>query len=96
MSEVTLITFENYKQFVGKKVEVEISCYEAGMIYPDNNILVGMNESYFYFLSDKGTENEQMWHWEAKEENEKGKLNCSIQVWDYEEYQAYSNVNTDR
>jgi glycine cleavage system aminomethyltransferase T len=81
MEKATFITFENYKQFVGKKVEVEICCDEAGMMYPDNNILVGMNDDYFYFMSEQGTEDECMWHWEVKEEKEKGKLNCSIQVW---------------
>lgn len=94
MAKVTLITFENYKNYIGKKVEVEICCYEAGMMYPDNNILVGMNEGYFYFLSEQGTEDEQMWHWETKEEKEKDKLNCSIQVWDYEEYKAYYDAST--
>ena len=79
--EAMEITFENYKNYIGKKVEVEICCYEGGMMYPDNNILVGMNEGYFYFLSEQGTEDEQMWHWETKEEKEKDKLNCSIQVW---------------
>lgn len=94
MAKVTLITFENYKSYIGKKVEVEICCYEGGMMYPDNNILAGMNEGYFYFLSEQGTEDEQMWHWEAKEEKEKGKLDCSIQVWDYEEYKAYYDAST--
>lgn len=92
MKKVTLITFENYKQYIGKKVEVEICCYEGGMMYPDNNILVGMNESYFYFISEQGTDNEQMWHWEVNEEKVKGKINCTIRVWDFDEYKAYYNI----
>lgn len=81
---MTLITFNNYKQFIGKKVEVEINCDAGGMMYPDNNILIGMNEDYYYFLSEQGTEYEQMWHWVTSEKKEKNKLYCSIQVWNNE------------
>lgn len=96
MSKITQITFENYKQFVGKKVEVEICCDKGGMMYPDNNVLAGMTKGNFYFLSKKGTEDEQMWHWHTKEEEEiPDKLNCSIVVWDYEEYQSYYYPNTN-
>lgn len=77
------VTYENYKQHIGKKIEVEICCYESGMMYPNNNILVGMNERYFYFLSEQGTEEEQMWHWETNEEKKKSEFFCSIQVWAY-------------
>ena len=96
MKKITSITFDNYKSFIGKKVEVSISCYEGGMMYPDNNILAGMNEDYYYFLSEQGTEDEVMWHWGAKEEKKEfGKVNCSIEVWDYEEYKAFYESNTE-
>lgn len=74
------INIDNYKSYIGKKVEVEIYCYEGGMMYPDENILVGMNPDYFYFYSE---EDQTYWHWKAKDdESEKHKqLNCSIDVW---------------
>lgn len=75
------INFENYKQYIGKKVEIEIACYSGGMMYPDNNVLIGMNEGNFYFLSEKGTEDEQYWHWHTKDDDD-----CTITVWDYNEY----------
>lgn len=84
MGKVTQITFENFKGFLCKKVEVEISCYSGGMMYPENNILVGMNEDNFYFLSEQGTDDEQYWHWTAKDDKD-----CSIRVWDYEEYKTF-------
>lgn len=93
MKKVTLITFENFKSHIGKKVEVEICCYEGGMMYPDNNILLGMNEGNFYFLSEKDTEDEQWWHWTAISDS--GKKGCSIQVWDYEEYKAFYDQSTE-
>ena len=87
MSKVTRIIFENYKDFIGKKVEVEICCYAYGLAYPDNNILLGMDDERYYFLSDKGTDDEQKWDWQSK--NDEGKEGCSINVWDYEEYKLY-------
>ncbi len=90
MSKVTLITFENYKSFIGKKVEVEIACYSVGMCYPDNNILIGMNEGNFYFKSEEGTEDEQYWHWRTDKQEDK---DCTIQVWDYVEYKAFYEAN---
>ncbi len=90
MGQVTAITFENFKHFIGRRVQVEICCYGGGMCYPDNNILLGMSEENYYFLSDGGAEDECYWHWQAKDDKrEYGKVSCSVQVWDYEELQAY-------
>jgi hypothetical protein len=74
------VTYENYKQHIGKKIEVEICCYEGGMMYPDDNILVGMNPDNFYFYSN---EDDVYWHWKSTDDKgEKHKqLNCSIDVW---------------
>jgi hypothetical protein len=89
MSKVTLVTFDNFKNYIGKKVEVEIACYDGGMMYPDNNILLGMNEGNFYFLSEQGGKDEQWWHWTSK--SDEGTKGCSIRVWDYIEYEAFYN-----
>ena len=83
---VTSITFENYKSHIGKRVEVEICCYSGGMMYPDNNILLGMNEGNFYFKSEDEDGDNQYWHWTAIDDKE-----CSIQVWDYDEYMEFYN-----
>jgi len=94
MSKVTAITYNNFKQYLGKKVEVEISCYAYGLMYPDNNILMGMSENDYYFLSEGGTENECYWHWPV-DKDVQDKNDCSIQVWDYNEYMAfYNNART--
>lgn len=89
MNKVTSIKFDNFKDFIGKKVEVEICCYSGGMMYPDNNILLGMNEGNYYFISDKNTTDEVYWHWTAKNDSD-----CSISVWDYEEYKAFYESTT--
>lgn len=84
--KLTSITLENHKEFIGKKVEVEITCYEVGVAYPDNNILLGMVGNLYKFISEKGTEDEQEWSYEAD-----GK-NTFIQVFDFDEYNAILNV----
>jgi hypothetical protein len=56
------ITFENYKKYVGKKVEVDIYCYAAGIMYPEDNILIGMNPGTYYFYSQ---EDDHYWHWDV-------------------------------
>jgi hypothetical protein len=43
------ITFENYKEFIDKRIEIEICCYSGGMMYPDHNVLIGMNKGNYYF-----------------------------------------------
>lgn len=57
------VTFENYKEHIGKDVQVDIYCSEVGIIYPDDNILIGMNEGNFYFYSK---EDDTYWHWEIE------------------------------
>lgn len=93
MSKITRIDYGNFKEYVGKKIEVEISCYEGGMMYPENNTLVGMNPDNYYFISEQGTEDETYWHWPSKDDTGKKHegLNCSINVWPKDEYDAYYN-----
>lgn len=45
------ITIENYEQYVGKDVVVEILCYSGGVNYPDDNTLIGMDKDNYYFHS---------------------------------------------
>lgn len=74
------ITIENFQEHLGKKVEVEISCYSAGMCHPVENTLIGMNPGTYYFRSDEDDET-IYWHWVFSEDKD-----CSISVWDQEEY----------
>lgn len=69
------ITFENYKKYVGKKVEVDIFCYAAGIMYPEDNILIGMNPGIYYFYSQ---EDDHYWHWDVVDG--KGGKDWSIEV----------------
>lgn len=87
--KVTLVTFSNYLQYLGKEVFVEICCYEGGIIHPQKNILLGMNESYYYFKSlDKGDEN-IYWHNTTKCDEK-----YSIQVWDFSEFKVNYETET--
>lgn len=90
MSKITPITYENFKSYTGKKVEVEITCYAGGIMYPDDNILIGMNEGNYYFVSEQGTEDELFWH-HTIETGSDPKMISYIQVWDYIEYASYYN-----
>jgi hypothetical protein len=74
------VTFDNFKQHLNKRVEVEICCYEGGMMYPDDNVLIGMNQENFYFYSK---EDDVYWHWKATDDtgDKHSQLNCSISVW---------------
>jgi hypothetical protein len=71
---MTYLNSENFKDYVGKDVEVIICCYEVGILYPDDNVLIGANSMYWYFYSK---EEEVYWHHEI---NPKEKLNISIEV----------------
>ena len=90
MSKVTSITFENFLEHMGKDVEVEITGYQGGMSYPDNNILVGMNENTYYFVSDIGTPDQVYWHWTIEKDADH-RNGFHIQVWDKAEYDKFYN-----
>jgi hypothetical protein len=34
------INIENFQEYLGRKVEVEICCYSAGMCHPAENVLI--------------------------------------------------------
>lgn len=88
MAKVTPIAFDNFKNYIGKKVEVEITCYAGGIMYPDDNTLVGMNEGTYYFVSEIGTDDEHFWHHTIEKDGDPKQMSY-IQVWDYEEYKAF-------
>ena len=92
MSKVTQITYDNFKKYLGKRVEVSITCYAAGIMHPDENILVGMNPDTYYFVSDKDTEDELYWHWTI-EKNQDDKNSAHIDVWDKEGYDEFYKLN---
>jgi len=56
-----LITFNNYKEYLGHKVDISITCYaeHAAIMYPDHNVLVGANKDTFFFYS---LEDKVFWH----------------------------------
>lgn len=91
MPSVTLITSENFKSYIGKRIEIEINCRSGGIMYPDHNTLEGMSDSCFHFIADIGTDDEQKWQWTIHDDSD-----CSIRVWDYEEYQNFYNVNDEK
>lgn len=74
MTLYTLVNPENFNQFIGKDVIVNIACYEFGYTYPDDNILVGMNDSCYYFKS----KTQGFWHFE-KDSSEK----CNVEVFHF-------------
>lgn len=69
------VNLDNYKKYLNKDVEVEISCYDGGVLYPSENILIGMNEFVFYFYSKS---DDIFWHWDFKKVE--GEMNCSVDV----------------
>lgn len=72
------ITFDNYKEYIGKKVEVQIGCRQFGLVYPDNNTFLGMNQGAYYFCGDYGSDDPQYWHFQLSDTDE-----CSIDVFHY-------------
>jgi len=57
------ITIENFTGYIGSEIILEICCYAAGIMYPERNILVGMNEKCAYFKSiEEDEEDNQYWH----------------------------------
>lgn len=89
---MTAITFDNFKDFIGKKVEVIITSYWGGLMYPDNNVLIGMNSGNYYFVSDQGSPDEEWWHWTIDTTSSDPKDAWHIEVYDYDEYtKAYQD-----
>lgn len=73
---MTTITFENFKGYIGKEVYVEITGSYAGVMYPENNYLVGMNKGIAYFLSiEEDGEEGQYWHWDYADDKH---FSCQI------------------
>jgi hypothetical protein len=64
MSEFKIIEFSNFKDYLNQKVEVDITSYNGGMCYPDDNTLIGMNEFVYYFLSGEGA----YWHFQVTDD----------------------------
>lgn len=62
------------RALIGQKVNVEISCYAYGFMYPDENILVDVTETEYVFKSDEIDSEDHLWRFPI---NEKG---CSCEV----------------
>ena len=57
------------RAFIGKKVNVDISCYSFGFCYPDENILVDVTETEYVFKSDEIDSEDQLWRFPIKHDN---------------------------
>jgi hypothetical protein len=86
-----MVSHANYRDYIGKKVVVEIFCYAGGMMYPDDNTLIGMNEDYYYFRSAEldVNGNEIFWHFTSQSSKDQ-----SISVWELEEYNEFQKQLT--
>lgn len=82
------ITIDNYINYIGKEVDVEIYCYEVGIMYPDNNVLVGMNFHYYYFHSE---DDNIFWHYKIPTENKE--IDCSIEVYSKHKKKLKNEIN---
>lgn len=58
MSPYTIIELDNFKDYLNKDVQVDVTSYEKAYIYPLNNKLIGMNEHFYYFFSEE----DGYWH----------------------------------
>lgn len=84
---MTKCTFQNFKDFLGKEVYVEICCYSGGMIHPDRNVLIGMNKGTYYFQSIEEHQDEpHYWHWQFND-GSTDDSDCSCDVFLYSTYQ---------
>lgn len=57
------------RALIGKKVNVEICCYAYGFIYPDENILVDVNETEYVFKSDEIDSEDHLWRFPIKDKD---------------------------
>lgn len=63
--KTVIVTFENFKEYLGKAVIVEIIAKGFGLMYPDDNILTGMSEYNYYFFSQSCG----YWHYALSEKD---------------------------
>lgn len=47
------INESNWQDFIGEKVNVEIGCYEFGLMYPDDNYLKDFDGNTWTFESEE-------------------------------------------
>ena len=57
------------RAFIGKKVNVDISCYSFGFCYPDENILVDVTDAEYIFKSDEIDSEDHLWRFPIKDKN---------------------------
>lgn len=63
---------ENHKNIsllIGKKVNVDISCYSYGFIYPYENILIDVTEAEYVFKSDDIDSKDHLWRFPVDDKN---------------------------
>lgn len=66
---VTLITKDNFKDFIGKKVETECICRFAAFLTPDVNILLSYLDNCWYFKSPNEIDTtEEVWMYEETDD----------------------------
>lgn len=71
---------DNYRDFIGQKVNVEIACYSAGLMYPDENILVDITETHYVFKSDEIDTPDGLWKFNHTDKD----CSCELSLCDIE------------
>lgn len=59
------ITPENFKDYIGRSVEVESLSKIAAFLCPENNILLSYVDNIWYFKSSDIDTDEEMWRYEV-------------------------------
>jgi hypothetical protein len=88
MSKPELITPDNYKKYIGKRVFIEIVCSKFGMMYPDENYLIGIKDGCWQFKSDEVDTEDQIWESPIEDDD------CDTCLWDYDHYVDFYDHTT--
>ena len=57
------------RALIGKKVNVDIACYEYGFIYPNENILIDVTDTEYVFKSYEIDSEDHLWRFPIQDDN---------------------------
>lgn len=60
-----MITADNYKDHVGEKVEVQITGYSAGFVYPEENTLINYVNGTWVLRSEDIDTEDHLWSFKS-------------------------------